>query len=113
MQEYDKSSKWLIQRHGESILRLGGVRGIQTWKALQAELILTRRLPDGLIEAKLRGRKKPARFLLEISTCPYRRLSKRAIEGLCCPIWIGEKCPRCSPWCCIPADGSRSRASRR
>ena len=32
MQEYDKSSKWLIQHHGDSILRLGGVRGIVSWR---------------------------------------------------------------------------------
>ena len=81
MQEYDKSSKWLIQKHGDSILRLAGVRGIRWWKPLQAELIQSRRLPDGLIEAKLHGKAKPARFLLEISTYPYRRLSKQAVEG--------------------------------
>ena len=28
MQEYDKSSKWLIQHHGDSILRPAGVREI-------------------------------------------------------------------------------------
>jgi hypothetical protein len=36
MHEYDKSSKWLIQHHGDSILRRGGVRGIVSWRALQA-----------------------------------------------------------------------------
>ncbi len=81
MQEYDKSSKWLIQHHGNSILRLGGVRDIQWWRALQAELVQSRRLPDGLIEAKLRGRAKPGRFLIEISTYPYRRLSKQTMDG--------------------------------
>ena len=81
MQEYDTSSKWLIENHGDSILRLGGVRGIVWWKALQTDLVQTRRLPDGLIEAKLRGRAKPAQFLLEVSTYPYRRLSKQAVRG--------------------------------
>ena len=82
MHEYHKSSKWLIQSgFGDSILRLAGVRGIRWWKALQAELIQSRRLPDGLIEAKLRGKAKPVRFLLEISTYPYPRLNKQAIEG--------------------------------
>jgi hypothetical protein len=81
MQQYDKSSKWLIEHHGDSILRLGGVRGIRWWRALQAELVQQRRLPDGLIEAKLRGRTEPSRFLIEISTYPYRRLSKQTMEG--------------------------------
>ena len=65
MHEYDKSSKWLIQHYGDSILRLAGVRGIVSWKALQAELVQSRRLPDGLIKAKLRQQAKPARFVLE------------------------------------------------
>jgi hypothetical protein len=81
MQQYDKSSKWLIEHHGDSILHLGGARGIRWWRALQADLVQSRRLPDGLIEAKLRGRAKPSRFLIEISTYPYRRLSKQTMEG--------------------------------
>jgi hypothetical protein len=81
MQEYDKSSKWLIEHHGDSILRLGGVRGIEWWRSLQAELVQSRRLPDGLIEAKLPGKAEPVRFLVEISTYPYRRLSKQVVEG--------------------------------
>jgi hypothetical protein len=55
MQEYDKSSKWLIQHHGDSILRLAGVRDIVAWRPLQAELVQPRRLPDGLIEVRLLG----------------------------------------------------------
>ncbi len=30
MHEYDKSGKWLIQHHGDSILRLAGVDDIET-----------------------------------------------------------------------------------
>jgi hypothetical protein len=55
MHEYDKSGKWLIQHHGDSILRLAGVDDIETWKPLQAELVQPRRLPDGLIEVRRRG----------------------------------------------------------
>jgi hypothetical protein len=40
MGEYDKSSTWLIQHHGDSILRLGGVRGILSWRARQAKNLL-------------------------------------------------------------------------
>jgi hypothetical protein len=28
MQEYDRTSKWLIQHHGDSILRIAGVRNL-------------------------------------------------------------------------------------
>jgi hypothetical protein len=33
---YDRSSKWLIQHHGDSILRLAGLTGLVSWKPLQA-----------------------------------------------------------------------------
>ena len=51
MHEYDKSSKWLIQHHGDSILRMAGIVGIESWRPLQAEVVQPRQLPDGLIEA--------------------------------------------------------------
>jgi hypothetical protein len=53
MQEYDRSSKWLIQHHGDSILRLAGIRDIDSWRPLQAELVQPRQLPDGLIESRV------------------------------------------------------------
>jgi hypothetical protein len=81
MHEYDKSSKWLIQHHGDSILRLGGMRGILSWRALQAELVQPRRLPDGLIEATLEGESKPDLFILEMATYPEERLSDQAVRG--------------------------------
>jgi hypothetical protein len=82
MQEYDKSSKWLIQHRGNSILRLGGVREVVEWRPLQAEFVQSRRLPDGLIEARRQGQEKPDLFLLEISAYPYARLSDQMIDDL-------------------------------
>ena len=58
MHEYDKSSKWLIQHHGDSILRLAGVRDIAEWRPLQAEIVQPRRLPDGLIEVRRQGQSR-------------------------------------------------------
>src|SRR5262249_61095700 len=78
MQEYDKSSKWLIQHHGNSILHLAGVHDIIEWRPLQAELIQPRRLPDGLIEFRRRGRAETGLFVVEISTYPYARLAQQA-----------------------------------
>ena len=53
MHDYDRSSKWLIQHPGVSILRLGGVTGVQSWRPLQAELVQPRQTPDGLLEVHL------------------------------------------------------------
>jgi len=46
-QPYDRSSKWLIQHHGDSMLRLAGVKNTQAWRPAQAEVVQPRRLPDG------------------------------------------------------------------
>jgi hypothetical protein len=76
MQEYDKSSKWLIQHHGDSILRLAGLRDIVSWKALQAELVQSRRLPDGLLEVRTHE-DEPDHYVLEIATYPEARVVKQ------------------------------------
>jgi hypothetical protein len=34
---YDKSSKWLIEQHGDQLLRLAGVTGIVSWKTCQTK----------------------------------------------------------------------------
>ncbi len=74
MQEYDKSSKYLIQRHGDSILRLAGVDDIVSWTPLQAELVQSRRLPDGLLEVRCLEQTKPDLFILEIASYPDQRV---------------------------------------
>jgi hypothetical protein len=80
MFEYDKSSKWLIQHHGDSILRLAGIVGIQSWRPLQAEVVQPRQLPDGLIEARLEGKPRADLFVLELATYPEARLDE---QGWC------------------------------
>jgi hypothetical protein len=82
MHEYDKSSKWLIQHHGGSILRLGGVRDIARWRALQAEVVQTRRLPDGLLEVYRQGQAEPNLFILEIATYPEARAALQAVRDM-------------------------------
>jgi hypothetical protein len=82
MQEYDKSSKWLIQHHGDSILRLAGIRDIDSWKPLQAELVQPRQLPDGLIEAQLHGQENLDLFILEIATYPDARVSRQVTRDV-------------------------------
>ena len=81
MHEYDKSSKWLIQHHGDSILRLAGVTDIESWKPLQAELIQPRRLPDGLIEVRRRGESEDDLYVLEIATYPEARIVEQVVRA--------------------------------
>ena len=82
MQEYDKSSKWLIQHHGDSILRLAGLDDVAEWRPLQAEVVQPRRLPDGLIEALRRGQSDPGLFVLELATYPEPRIAQQALRDM-------------------------------
>jgi hypothetical protein len=81
-QEFDKSSKWMIQKHGDSILYLAGIHEKPRWKALQAELVQARQLPDGLIEAHFKGQKNPDYFLVEIASRREKRIPKQVLGDL-------------------------------
>jgi hypothetical protein len=74
---YDRSSKWLIQHHGDSILRLAQIHDIDDWRPAQAEVVQPRQLPDGLVEARLHGETEYDNFLLEVSTYPERRTKEQ------------------------------------
>jgi hypothetical protein len=65
---YDRSSKWLIQHHGDSMLRLAQIHNIDDWRPVQAEVVQPRQLPDGLVEARLTGEAEYTSFLLEVAT---------------------------------------------
>jgi hypothetical protein len=82
MQEYDRSSKWLIQHHGDSILRLAGVRDIVSWRPLQAEVVQPRQLPDGLLHVQLAGEPEEDLFILELATYPEPRLAEQILRDL-------------------------------
>lgn len=90
MAEYDKSSKWLIQHHGDSILRLAQVRDIESWRALQADLVQPRQLPDGLLEARIRGQAEAHLFLVEVATYPERRLVEQ-VFGDAALAWLNRR----------------------
>jgi hypothetical protein len=80
MFESDKSSKWYIQHHGDSLLRIFGVRDIAAWTALQAELVLPRQLPDGVLSVEERGRDERDIYILEIATFPDPRVPTQAVR---------------------------------
>jgi predicted transposase YdaD len=80
MFEYDKSGKWYIQHHGDSILRIFGVRDIASWTAAQAELVLPRQLSDGVLRVLERGRTEPDIYILEIAAYPDARVPSQAVR---------------------------------
>jgi hypothetical protein len=77
--KYDKSSKWLIQHHGDSILRMAGVREIVAWHPLQAERVQSRRLPDGLIEVRHQGHEQLDHYIVEIATYHEQRVADQIV----------------------------------
>jgi hypothetical protein len=81
-QPYDKSSKWLIQHHGDSMLRLAQIENIQSCRPAQAEVVQPRQLPDGLLEVRLKGEPQDDLFLLEVATYPERRAGTQLIRDL-------------------------------
>ncbi len=74
---YDRSSKWLIQHHGDSMLGLAQIHDIDDWRPAQAEVVQPRQLPDGLLEARLRGETEYDNFLLEVATYADRRTKEQ------------------------------------
>ena len=78
----DKSAKWLIEHHGDAILRLGGVTDLVRWQAAPAELVLPTKLPDGLLFAWRAGRDHPEPFVVEIATYPELRAAEQALRDL-------------------------------
>jgi len=76
----DRSSKWLIEHHGNAIIWLGGIRGFRAWRPAQAELVQPRQLPDGLLEVFFPDQADADLFLLEITTYPERRIEEQVIR---------------------------------
>ncbi len=81
-QDKDRSGKWLLTQHGDSILRLAGITGFTAWKAVQPETVAPRRLPDGLLEVQFPGRPEADLFLIEIETYPGADADRQILEDL-------------------------------
>ena len=76
----DRSSKWMIDHHGDGLLQLAGVTGFRAWRAVQPEVVQPRQLPDGLLEVFFPDQETPDLFLVEIATYPERRAEEQALR---------------------------------
>lgn len=81
-QDKDRSAKWMLTHHGDAILRLAGLTDFSSWKALQAETVAPRRLPDGLLEVRFAGATEPNLVLVEIETYPDADADRQVLEDL-------------------------------
>jgi hypothetical protein len=62
------------------LLRIGGVTDIRSWRALQAELVQPRQLPDGLLEVCREGQPEPDYFIVEIATYADERVEEQVVR---------------------------------
>ncbi len=69
----DRGSKWLLEHHGDSVLRLAGITGFQSWRPAPTELVHPLESPDGVLEVFFPGRSEPDPVVVEIATYPERR----------------------------------------
>jgi hypothetical protein len=81
-QRFDIGSKFLVQKQGRALLLLGGAKNVRSVKAMQAELVQQKKLPDGLLEVYFEKQKKPHHVLIEVATYPERRALDQALDDL-------------------------------
>jgi hypothetical protein len=79
---YDRSSKWLLDHHGDLILFLGHVRDIAEWRTRQAELVQPRKLPDGLLEVRRQHETRFHPYIVEIETYGERSTPRDLLDDL-------------------------------
>lgn len=71
----DRGSKWLLEHHGDSVLRLAGITGFSSWRPAPTELVHPLESPDGVLEVFFPGRDEPDPVIVEIATYPERRVN--------------------------------------
>jgi hypothetical protein len=81
-QRYDVGGKWLLQNYPVDALRVGGLSDVVRAEPMPGEVVQNRRLPDGLLQAFLRGESEPCHVLVEIATYPERRALTQALDDL-------------------------------
>ncbi len=79
---FDPSSKWLLEEHGAAILYLAGATAVRSCKAVKAEVVQPRKLPDGLLEVRLAERKEAVLVLVEVATDPEPRVAGQLADDV-------------------------------
>lgn len=81
-QDKDRSSKWLLDRHGGSVVRLAGITGFSSWRHLASEVVAPRRLLDGLIELRFPDDPTPTLVLVEIESYADSTADRQVLDDL-------------------------------
>ncbi|MCI0462203.1 MAG: hypothetical protein L0Z62_35065 [Gemmataceae bacterium] len=81
-QLFDPSGRWMLGEQGASLLWLAGLRNVVSCRALKAEVVQPRQLPDGLLEVRLAGSAAPRLVLVEVATYPEPRAVQQMQDGI-------------------------------
>ena len=68
----DRCGTWIIDSHGDSLLRLAKVTGFTSWRPAPTVLSFPKRIPDGLLDVTFPDRTGPDPFLIEIESYPEK-----------------------------------------
>jgi hypothetical protein len=82
MAQFDRGEKWLLETHGDVLLRVAGVTGIRSCRAVANEVVDVSRIPDGLLEVELEGHDQPVPHLIEIGTFADRRMEEQMLYDI-------------------------------
>jgi len=67
-QSSDRSAKYLIEKHGDALLKLAGVPPFTAWRAVANEQVAPRRTPDGLLEVQFADHPGPTPVVIEVES---------------------------------------------
>jgi hypothetical protein len=78
-EEKDRSGKWMVTHHGDSLLRLAGMKNLRAWRPGPAEVLTPLQAPDGFLEVFLDNDPQPSPVLIEIATYPEHRAADQSL----------------------------------
>lgn len=81
-QDKDRTTKWLLAHHSDSILWLAGIHGFESCRPVAPEVVAPRRLPDGLLEVRYPGEPEPDLVLVEIEAYPGNDVDPQVFEDI-------------------------------
>lgn len=117
-QDKDRTAKWLITHHGDSILWLAGIHGFSSCQPVTPETVAPRRLPDGLLEVRFPGDPEPTLVLVEIEAYPGNDVDPQVFEDILAVELVRRMTPEVvclvlKPKGNLVVSGTRTRTSRR
>jgi len=78
----DRSGKWLLDKHGDALLRLAGITGFTKWEHAPAEIVAPRRSLDGLFKLTYPGEREPRLVIVEIESYADSTADHQVMDGI-------------------------------